>query len=372
MGKILDNRIGNEAPDLLSRLGQLNAPGGQGGDAGNVYIELVSHDATTLKKDSDRLLPLISVAGGEPGSNTKLQTPASLGTHIVDGTRCSFVEDGEWPAAIRGKEGRAVVEGVDTTTAMISLANLLAAKDSRTDYDFGMVLEQARIDINQYSTTPSSVLTAFLAKSLVQSQSSLLDDLDRVFASGTHQPGRYASPLLSGLNLSKLRAVALPDPQQTLLNQLSYFSEGSTPYDYMMHIGGVFNTDTNTQFTRLLQKLSFDEIATSNSILTEIQANISVINREMFEQVAKADAAEYISRISKLKEKIEEAQKKAQESGTPTFIGALPLIKDLGDAVGNTIASLYGEEVDYGAAAKAAGRIPQAYEALNRYDNPPD
>lgn len=182
--------------------------------------------------------------------------------------------------------------------------------------------------------------------------------------------GSYSTPILSGLDMTRLRQTSLPDPQETLLNQLSYFSEKTGPYDYMIHIGGIFNTDTNQQFGRLIQKLSYDEIATSNTILAEIKADLTQLNQQMFEQVAKADTREFITRITQLKNAIDEAQRKAAASHSPTLLGEVPLLKDLGDGIVKMVADIYGD--NYVAAAEEVGRIGKAYDALNAYNNQPD
>lgn len=155
VGKIIPNRQFNTRADWLSRLGKLNTAGGRGGDAGNVYIRIVSDDPGVVKGYVEELTPLVSVAGGEPGSRAELNTPSSLGPHIADGTRCSFVEAGEWPAAQKGNDGTKAIELIDSTTALQFLAALLSSKDSQTGYDFSVVLEETNLDTEQYSTTAS-------------------------------------------------------------------------------------------------------------------------------------------------------------------------------------------------------------------------
>lgn len=361
VGKIVPGRISATA-DCLSAPGGHNAGGGQGGDGGDIVIHYV--DKAKSLVHGENLKGLVSVAGGPPGPSANLITPSSLGPHLVDGTRCSFVRAGDWPAGNPGKPGKLTIDTLESTTAIELITSLLAAKDTRMDYDFRVILYQAALDTALSSTTVSSALTYFLARQLVQSQSSLLVALDSAFVLHQKVTGSQITPILEGLDMTRLKYLPLPEPQITLLNQLSYFGGSNGIDDYFLKIGGAFNIDTKQQFDRFLKKATLDEIATSNTILAEIKADLSEINSQLFEQVAKADRREFQSQVSQLQQSITEAERQAEEesrkrSGLLSFV---PILKDLGEAVSSAVTLIIEE--DYLGAAASLGKVGQAFTNL--------
>jgi hypothetical protein len=310
--------------------GGLNAAGGSGGNSGNVLIRLINYD-DGISGITDLLQKVTNIAGGIPGAHLKVRTPSAQGTHLPDGTRCSFTEESPtWPPAGSGKPGRLEVKKLDTNTALSEVASLLNELDSRNDYDYRELAERAKTDRSIYSLHLSDELTHYLATSLVKAETLFVTDADRRFYLGTQLPDGYLSPFFATINSSKLDNSELTDRQLIFARELNTFKQipGADPFPhYLQQSGGALNIYSNGAFARYTAQATRIDINTGNQLLGQVEVKLDGIHRVLFEQFAHERAVEYENKVSALKTAIAQAKKKAADaanSGGPLqFIGAV-------------------------------------------------
>jgi hypothetical protein len=318
------------APVIYTIGGGLNAPGGRGGDAGNVLIRLVNYD-NTAPDITDLLKTVTNVNGGMPGAYIKVRTPTALGAHTPDGTRCSFTEESSWSPAYGGKPGRPLeVKKLDTNEALSEVANLLNELDSRNDYDYKELAERAKTDRSIYSLHLSDELTHYLASSLVKAETQFVTDADHRFYLSAPVSGGYLSPFLSTINSAKLDKSELTDRQIIFARELNAFKSlpDADPFiRYLQQSGGVLNIYSNGAFARYTAQATRIDINTANQLLGQIEVKLDGIHRVLFEQFAHERAVEYANKIDALKTSIAEAKRKAaaaaNNGGPLQFIAAV-------------------------------------------------
>lgn len=308
--------------------GGLNAPGGRGGDAGNVLIRLVNYEAS-LTDISALLKTVTNVAGGLPGASTKVRTPTARGDHKPDGTRCSFTVEGAWPLADKGLPGRdPEIIPVDTNNALSEIASLLNELDSRSDYDYRELADRAKVDRSIYSLHLSDELTHYLASSLVKAETRFVTDADHRFHSRKQATAGYLSPLLAKINSSELDNSDLTDRQLIFARELNAFRplDDVDPFThYLQQSGGVLNIYSNGAFARYTAQATRIDINTGTQLLGQIEVKLAGIHRLLFEQFVHQRAVEYENRITGLKTLIAEAKKKADDATNNG--GPLPFIR---------------------------------------------
>ena len=308
-----------QCPDeQYSKIGELNALGGKGGDAGNVFVTVVGSKNPALES---LLAEVTNVAGGAPGSSRKVRTPASEGPYVVDGTRCSFRQQpGDWPSQPAGTSGSLTINTLSSGRALQQVVRLLSAKGSRVDYDLWPTLLRANYNRRFTAIHPSDTLTLFLGTALARSESRYISQIDDAIVTGNV----VNSPVVDNIFTSLVTA-DIPDPayssiQLVLLRELERFNQPSevpSVLGYARKSGGLLNLGSDDALRLSAALAARIESNLSREELARIKTSVTGLNRQLFDHIAIARKAEFEARLRAMEDAIQKATAAAEEANDP-------------------------------------------------------
>jgi hypothetical protein len=333
-------------PDYLAMTGGFSGPGGKGGDAGNVYINLIgATHSEELAKLKFLLASISNVKGGAPGSNLKYQTPSATGAFATTDSRCSFRalgDDNAYEEAPRGQDGKVEISEVNSTESIQLLSRYLIGKDLRFDYDAYTILNLSRTDRTIHSLRPSAALSDYLGRSLVQAEVKFTNDFQR-FVAGEPEQGAYLPKALSGMSCSVLHRDVFVDQQVTFLQHLCYFDSTDGISTVIENLDGLFDVPTkNMSVQRMSSGQLRVEIAEVKRKLDEVKDDLRALNSQVFKQITGEQKKSLMERIIAVQVEIAHAEKNAadeakKETSLVPLVGAL---KKIGEDVAAFVSAM--------------------------------
>jgi hypothetical protein len=342
------------------RNGGISGPGGDGGDAGSVYIYIVNN-AVQLASIKDQLAKIVDVAGGRPGPTSKYQVPSAAGVTRVSESRCSMVRLGDYPAAKMGSAGELVVKETTPGHALTAVAALMRSKANRADYDLAGLSDEAKHGIKT-TLSPPDDLHDFLAAAINQAELAILRDVKSATQGKPSPNSGYRLGVLDG-QLSSTSLYALLDsnsrapvrtldtlafsavpktvlsPLRDLLNR--YGLQRSPPdrlNSYLQANNGLLNSPMTDPVSQLNAKQLISLVAGSNQQLAEIRTELLNIRDLLYHQLAFTRQQEVFARLSTLKQQLAVAQAEAQKQNDPWH--AVGLLVKAGSAVAGITGAL--------------------------------
>ena len=351
---------------LYDMTGGLSGAGGQGGDAGNIQIELVANP--NLTEIEAALKSVSNVAGGAPGANATFRTPAAEGPNAVQANRCSFKEEGyPYKPANAGADGAVTIAKGTSEDSLQQLARHLAANDSRLDYDYFIFLNMAKSDAAIHSTAFSSRLSDYLSTELVNSEVKVAGDLDSLIGLDKKEQGTpYLSPMLVGINNAKFDEQVFGEQQQSLLRELAKYDVGSEGVTAVLrNFGGMFHVATkNAATTRMSAQQLRVEVTQGTQTLSEIKEELRSINSLLFASLTWSQGQELQARINKLSDEVKQLEDELakQSESQPGLLSILPAVRDFGTAISEMLSGV--SSGNFSSAAEALTKASAAYNTL--------
>jgi hypothetical protein len=357
---------GIDCADVVYRsLGGKSAPGGVGGDAGDVHLFFVA-SAKGRNLDNSAYEHVTNVSGGLPGDNNIYATPAAEGLPIVN--RCSFVLQSKAPPLPEGKAGHFFATEVDSFTALKVLSSIISEHDLRMDTDYFSLMTVALVDPSISSLKPSASLTDFLTSALISSELTYVNDVDSMVDGLPIGKHSYVSSMLSGLvSQDQLRQLFLADQQPSIAREIIRFSNSKGVSGYLHNTGGLFNVRAKAQVEERMRsgQLRVD-VSVGNTTLASLDVHLIDIDHQLFDAVSSQKTAEMRSQIDALLIKIQQAEAEAAKQREATAKGPFDIfiaLKELAETLVAWAESLYSG--NYAAAAEATPKLAKELQALS-------
>jgi len=332
-------------PELFRQEGGLNAPGGRGGDAGDISIHVVNDTASDFSSQRKSLLAATDARAGQPGNSEKLQTSSLMGDPKATESRCSLHSLGSFDPSQPGRPGLVAVDSINSSTAIIALASVLRSKDAQVDYDFTELAQRSKSDANIRSLLPSDSLTDYLELSLEESELRVLQDFEGIAKNLRVPSGGYNLPILAKATEQSLASASLSDRQKALLREVALFDDrsGNRLYAYLFNSGGLFNSysvnpisDYNLSAIRL-------DLNETNKKLSEIKSQLVTVNATLFRELSYEQQRDMQEDIERIKAELDQAKATAQSGGLGDIVAAIADVMasfgGLGDALSKLFAS---------------------------------
>lgn len=217
----------------------MNAPGGPGGDGGNVYLYLFDQPPGS---SVDELPGLASVDGGPQGSSIKLKVPSEI-TKSPLGICAVNPLPQPWPLAERGKSGSIIRRTVSQREAWQKVLGAVSGLDSMFSYNLADLAKRAQVSTGVVSTSFAEHIDARIAVMVSKAQARLAR---RTIALVTRQVPATDSLVLQDLPIWSIDHPDIPADAPGNINvalsellTLSGKESGSLVDSYLTANGGV-------------------------------------------------------------------------------------------------------------------------------------
>lgn len=301
--------------------GSLNAPGGKGGDAGNVEVVIINSNPSEELINSIKAFS--SVDGGLGGANRKLRAPSYSGKFAAKDytSACSFISEGDWPSPEVGKSGELLVREASSTDAFTGFLSRIGLLDASLRHDLADTAERASKGESIYSLSFSAFAEHSLYDQLSRIQIKFVESLNsRVL--GVPEEYSLVPNNLRGLDLKVLDDKLFLDSIAQVLSEIAKFdssSSGSHLDSYFFNSGGALNLRDKavaSAWARLALRIEgadntakFDQL---KQYVSDSNKLLNSINKELW-------TSQYRDSLKKLSDQIAaleaEARKNSQVDG---------------------------------------------------------
>lgn len=361
-----DNGPFNCAARILETSG-LTGPGGRGGNAGSVIVEIVS-DA--VKPQQEALLKKVSnVSGGKPGIDLKRRGPSAAGPNAGTGKSCDFAKkEGNWPSAKPGKSGDFIIKPVSQTTALQDLARIIRPKDARPDWDLSELADRAQRSTTVTGITFDDYIMDKIAGSLALAQARVANDLDLLLISRDVSQVSYTDAPFRDINISELERSMLSTRALLFLRELSTFdvpvnSNENPLKNYLIKSGGLLNVYTSNPYGRFVSEATRLDISTANDTLRSIRGDLAGIGLQVAEVHLGPERRFLEASILKLKDALAAAEARARaESQEPWIVKTLDSLVTTVQSAGKLYANYAAS--NYEGVGKGIPDLAKRFQAL--------
>lgn len=178
MGKLFMPFVGTHGFSCVDEarihIGEVNGPGGNGGDAGSIFLYKIGRTNETPTWDATLKM---EVNGGDPGSNRIIRGPSANELSNIQGNICALHDQGKYQEGTRGAKGNIISQLVTPTKAVELVSNLLSIKDGRNDYVMDELAQRASTDRRVIAITFQEFMEKKFADELQEEQVAYIDDL---------------------------------------------------------------------------------------------------------------------------------------------------------------------------------------------------
>lgn len=350
----------------------ITGPGGRGGDAGTVFIGIVSPEGPT-----DELRSIVSgianIKGGAPGHSVKWLGPASIGQFRATGNVCDFYlrPQGNWPSADSGKDEEVIFKGFTRSEALSYLGALLGPKDASLDYDLGELAQRASSDALVRNASFDGYLISKIYDSLARAQVKVVIDINQVFQGRRESEELYVRPPFEDIKLYTIENSMLSKKSLIFLRELHSYGQqvdgGSPLVHYLTTSGGLFNLANAKPFDRFLSEATRTDISRLEIPLDRIVANLLEAKEMAVKIHVGVKAKEMQAILSRLAVLLQEAETRAnratsqQRKWLPRLVKS---VEEAGKAVG--VAYKYYYEAKW---QKLAESLPAVWDKMGEVRN---
>lgn len=365
------NPYGRGCIDAPAMTSAGTGPGGRGGDAGMVFIGIISPQGVT-----DELQGIVSgitnVKGGAPGPSTQWLGPTSLGTFQATGSVCDFyrrpVGGNSWPPAAPGKDETIIFKRFTRSESLAYLSALIGPKDASLDYDLPELAGRAYLSSSIRNVSFDGYLVSKIYDSLAQAQVKVVADINQVFQGRKESDTRYVRPPFEDIKLDVLETSMLSKKSLIFLRELNTYDQKvdreSPLIHYLINSGGLFNLGNVKPFDRFLSEATRTDISRLEVPLDKIVATLGELQREATELHLGIKTKEMQATLSRLTVLLQDAENRAREmSQQKPWLQRI--VTSLGEAVA-AIVVVYGEYAS-GNSEGLKASLPLAWDKMGNF-----
>jgi hypothetical protein len=357
----------------------LNAPGGRGGDGGNVTV--LVEDSIAGKEFTNRIksgTPTISFQGGAPGPSTKLRSP----TYRGDPAQLQLVlfqPEGTWPEASRGQAGTLQAFVVGKEELFERFYQTVRAKDSLPIFDVQEVAARVKNDPSKDFLSFDDYIAKRLIERTVTRLESVVEDAQRLFVSPDFKVGlnvgtsEICESPKSALRMTEQVATAALQLSETCMIETSPFRL------FIEKKGGLLNVTDNRALAAFHEAMAnynaAEEQESWHKILSTLLVSQSILMRNFGAQ-EKARYDEKIARVRSAISTLQTTMQAAEANNSPDFMAiSLKLVKAYSSVAGfaESVVEIYDQtqadkdptSAQLNRFAKSASDIGRANAELN-------
>jgi hypothetical protein len=304
----------------------LNAPGGRGGDAGNITISVdQTLDAKKYKKLQSLIDSLVSIDGGLPGPSAKLRSPTYAGNPL---SLHLFENEGEWPAGKPGVNGIVRVLRLSDKEFFNRFYQVVNAKDSFPFYNYQELSNRTINDSSKDYLRFDDYITKVLVRKIIGRLESVVADARRLFVNSSDNPITVAFPGEEKLCLGFEDVGSFSEQVSTAMLELNKVcSLGASPFrGFLSANGGLLNVvdkEANKSFLQATLGYNYYE---DKELWHKMLSALLVSQSVQMRAFASQERARYDDKLLKLRSQVsnlEQAMKavEAKNSSTPNYLG---------------------------------------------------
>ncbi|MBR0794000.1 hypothetical protein JQ615_01210 [Bradyrhizobium jicamae] len=340
---------------LNGNISGLNAPGGTGGDAGDVLVFF-----PLGAKPPDYFSDAATAKGGPPGPKKKLKSPT-----LSDRT---FQDLGVWDAARHGEQGTVSVAYEDNDRLFGDFFTMVEGKDAFSTFDLAEYANRAQNDKSHFMSL-SAYVESSLADIYVKRMLHVVEQASNYLLLTTAPAAQSKIAVFCGAKDFDSMPVGVRDTLARLKGTCESDGGASSFIDYLRWMGGAFNFQdrnvTNTLGTRDTGVFISENAEVWDRILISLK-NIEKLQIDALVSLERTRIGGEISRlqdkVSALTDQLNKASEQPDALGA--IVGAATAVTGFGASLEQFSRALMGYDGTDAGLKKirdSGGPVPEAY-----------